>query len=136
MTARRHRTFRVVQAADVQGGILRRHDASRVVQQGVSFYQRIAIAFDLAARVVQLAGSAHRHQSGTRLGQATAAVVQAGCVDGQLICHRRRIAMIQRRSSDVELAIARDLAELVVELARVDSQDAGTSMFQLAIDVR
>ncbi|MNQ23629.1 hypothetical protein D3C85_368020 [compost metagenome] len=132
----RHRPFRIVQAAHVQYRIVRSHDAARVVQQGVSFYQRIAIAFDLAARVVQLASDRHRHQSATCLCQAAAAVVQTASIDGQLIGHRGRIAVIESGRSDVELAIARDLAELVVELARIDGQQAAARVLQLAIDVR
>ncbi|MNN31325.1 hypothetical protein D3C81_1450120 [compost metagenome] len=132
----RHRAFRVVQDAHVQCGILRRHDAAGVVQQGCGFHQRITVALDLAASVIELACRGHRHEAHTRLRQTAAAVVQAVCVDGQLICHRRRIAVIQRCSGDVELAIARDLAELVVELARIDGQQAAARVLQLAIDVR
>ncbi|MNK77054.1 hypothetical protein D3C87_966410 [compost metagenome] len=136
MTPCRHRAIRVVQAAHVQCGILRRHDTARVVQQYLGFDQRIAIAFDLATRVVQQAGSIDAHQAVARLRQAAGTVIQAAGVDGHLIRHRRRIAVIEGDCHDVELAIARDLAELVVELARVDGQHADSGVLQLAIDVR
>nr|WP_253249964.1 hypothetical protein [Janthinobacterium sp. GW460W] len=136
VAACRHRAFRIVQAAHVQCGILRRHDAARGVQQYLGFDQRIAIALDLAARVVQLAGGADRHQACARLRQAAATVVQRANIDRQLVCHCRRIAVVEGGRRDVQLAIARDLALLVVELARIDRQHASTRVLQLAIEVR
>ncbi|MNM50502.1 hypothetical protein D3C81_615450 [compost metagenome] len=44
--------------------------------------------------------------------------------------------MIQGHCRDIKLAIARDLAVLVVELRCINLQDTGTRVFQLAIDVR
>ncbi|MNM50501.1 hypothetical protein D3C81_615440 [compost metagenome] len=85
MTSCGRHAFGIVQAADCKLGILRRHDAAGAVQQRGRFDQRVAIAFDLAARVVQLARGRDRHQAGARLRQAATAVVQRTGIDGQLI---------------------------------------------------
>ncbi|MNM50505.1 hypothetical protein D3C81_615480 [compost metagenome] len=136
MTPSRHRAIRVVQAAEVQRCILRRHDAAIVVPQRIRFHQRIAIALNLAASVIQQAGRIDTHQAATRLGQVAGAVVQAARVNRQLIGDGGGIAVVQGRRRDIKLAITRNLAGLVVELACVDSQDAGARVFQLAMDVR
>nr|GEU29183.1 hypothetical protein [Tanacetum cinerariifolium] len=75
----------VGQVAHAHVGVMPGHDASAVVAQLIGGDQRIAIALDRAARVVDQAGGIHRHAAGSGLDDAAAVVVEVGHRQLQLL---------------------------------------------------